>query len=210
MTCPLCTLKDHFTVLQGPDENDYYCCQNCKLIFLGEKNLPSPIEEKDRYLEHNNGIEYPGYVKFLNQAVEPALKYLKPGMSGLDYGCGPGPTLHILLERQGLDCKIYDPFFYPELPPGLFVFIFSTETFEHFFSPREEIIRIKEKIYPGGVLIIMTQKWESKEIFPKWYYAKDPTHVCFYHEQSFTYISDEFGFLKRESGNSRVIILQKK
>jgi 2-polyprenyl-3-methyl-5-hydroxy-6-metoxy-1,4-benzoquinol methylase len=71
--------------------------------------------EKSRYQFHENRITNLGYVKFLNQAIEPALNYLSPGSTGLDFGCGPGPVLAELLAGMGFYMYIIDPYFFPDL-----------------------------------------------------------------------------------------------
>jgi 16S rRNA G1207 methylase RsmC len=36
----------------------------------------------------------------------------------LDFGCGPGPTLSILLAEQGQQVDLYDPFYHDD--PSVF------------------------------------------------------------------------------------------
>lgn len=64
--CPLCLNKGSFTQLTGPDHRIFLSCQKCKLLFSSSSSQLSLKEEEKRYKEHNNGIQYPGYVKFLN------------------------------------------------------------------------------------------------------------------------------------------------
>jgi len=87
--CPLCRHAGLFECLNSPLDSIYRLCENCRLIFIEERFLPDPDSERKRYLEHENGPEFPGYVNFLYRAVNPALPFLTPGMRGLDYGCGP-------------------------------------------------------------------------------------------------------------------------
>lgn len=207
--CPLCFNKDFFTVVKGPDLRAYTKCNKCLLIFTEPSYLPSEKSEKERYLTHKNGIQYKGYVDFLNQAIEPALPLLSKAMLGLDFGCGPTPTLSVILEQKGFTCDNYDPLFFPELPEKKYDFIFATECFEHFFFPAKEIQRINKLLKPGGILIVMTEKWKTAEAFSSWYYARDSTHVSFFHNQTFGFISEKFGFETIESNNKRVMLLQK-
>jgi 2-polyprenyl-3-methyl-5-hydroxy-6-metoxy-1,4-benzoquinol methylase len=181
----------------------------CNLIFVDEKHLITAKDEKTRYEAHENGIEQAGYVDFLNRALQPGLKYLKPGMEGLDFGCGPAPTLSILLERENIKCLDYDPFFFPEIPKCKFDFIYATECFEHFYEPKKEIETIASMLKPGGYLIIMTCLWKSFENFPTWHYTNDITHVVFYNEHTMNYITEKYGLNKIEIINERIVILQK-
>jgi SAM-dependent methyltransferase len=209
LTCPLCDEKNNIEAVSGNIHRRYHWCKNCQLIFVDSRDLISPVHEKARYLEHNNGIQFPGYVAFLNRAVEPALKLLLPNMKGLDYGCGPYPTLSILMERQGFTCDNYDPFFFPHLPQTTYDFIFATECFEHFYFPKEDLARISALLKPGGFLIVMTEPWLSVKDFKNWYYINDVTHVSFYNAATFDFICLKFGYKLCETVNSRVFILEK-
>lgn len=209
LTCPLCKNSHDIEMLKGTLHRRYHWCKNCQLIFVNSHDLISPADEKSRYLEHNNGIQFPGYVAFLNRAIDRALPLLSPGMKGLDYGCGPNPTLSILMERQGFPCDNYDPFFFPELPQGTYDFIFATECFEHFYHPKAELTRMLTLLKPGGFLIVMTEPWPSIDGFKSWYYINDVTHVSFYNSETFEFISRTYGFKMHETDNSRVFILEK-
>lgn len=207
--CPLCKTPAPFTHIEGPKGRGYLLCQNCQLIFMERKFLPDPAAEKERYKAHENGPQDAGYVRFLNQAITPALPYLNANMRGLDFGCGPAPTLIGLLFAHGLQCENYDPYFFPDLPEGCFDFIFSTEVVEHFYQPDEELQRLNELLKPGGILTIMTEPWVSLEEFSEWHYAKDITHVSFYHAQTITYICARFGFEILNNASPRVTVLRK-
>lgn len=101
--CPLCIADAGLLRLEGPDHRVYWRCVRCSLISVDPGFLPTRDEEAQRYREHNNGIQYPGYVRFLAQAIDCSLPYLPPDARGLDYGCGPIPTLSLLManEREG-------------------------------------------------------------------------------------------------------------
>ncbi|MFP4023776.1 MAG: class I SAM-dependent methyltransferase [Thiohalospira sp.] len=208
-SCPLCLNKERFEKIKGVDKNDYQYCPSCKLIFSLPDNFLTTDEEKERYLHHNNGIQYSGYVHFLNQAVEPALGYLKPGMECLDFGCGPVPTLSILIKRNGFGCDDYDPLFFPELPDKKYDVVFATECFEHFYHPAKEIKTITSILKKEGFLIMMTQLWKGLERFHLWHYTNDDTHVVFYHKDTIRYIAEKFEMEIKQIIDNRVIILQK-
>jgi SAM-dependent methyltransferase len=210
--CPLCTAKPAvgFQKIQGPDAREYYLCENCHLIFTHTRFLPSKSEEENRYRQHNNGLHQKGYVTFLNKAIIPTLEFLKPGMKGLDYGCGPEPTLSKLLEQEGFTCDDYDPFFFPDLDQeNRYDFIFATECFEHFFFPAKDLQKINRLLKENGILVIMTEQWQSMEDFKNWYYAKDSTHVSFYHQRTLNYIAEKLGMIILFTDHYRIIIFQK-
>lgn len=207
--CPLCVNNQTFSAVHGIDRRNYIRCLRCQLIFVDPVNRPTRAQEKARYLTHNNGIQHEGYVTFLNQAIEPALPYLNTGMHGLDFGCGPTPTLSLLLKQRDINCDDYDPFFFPGRPNKTYDFIFATECFEHFFNPRKEMCSIQSLLNARGFLIVMTELWQSEKAFSNWHYANDSTHVCFYHKHTIGYIQKHFGFRQLTTDNTRVIIMQK-
>jgi len=206
--CPLCNSSGGFTKVLSPLETDNWLCEQCHLIFVDNKFLPGWNSEKERYLTHLNGPQYPGYVLFLKQALLPTLPYLSEDMIGLDYGCGPVPTLSVLLEAEGLRCDNYDPFFYPIFPIKKYDYLFCTEAAEHFFKPGEELIKIKKLLKPGGILTIMSELWHDLDHFQTWYYAKDFTHVSFYHLKTFDKICELFDFETLFTDDRRVILLR--
>ena len=132
--CPLCSEHKKIARLEGPVNRSFLHCENCFLIFTDSGDQPSIEDERIRYSTHNNSIENKGYIDFLNKAIKPALEFIEPGMAGLDYGCGPGPVLSLLIEKSGMTCDNYDPIFFPDLNRGKeYDFIFATECAEHFF-----------------------------------------------------------------------------
>jgi SAM-dependent methyltransferase len=179
------------------------------LIFVDPAHFLSPEREKARYATHENGIKNEGYVAFLYRLLRPMLPLLDAKMRGLDYGSGPGPTLSVLARQHGIACEDYDPFFAnrPLHPP--YDFIFSTECFEHFHQPAKEFQRIHDLLKPGGLLGIMTEHWTTLPAFAEWYYTKDPTHVSFYHANTFDFACNRFEFKSVWRDDKRVVILRR-
>lgn len=208
--CHLCGGKDREPLEVVEDIRSYYLCHTCGLISVASHHFLEQDEEKKRYLKHQNSLDHQGYLDFLNRIISPALNFLNAEMTLLDFGCGPSPVLSSLLKEKKLDCKFYDPFFYPQLPEGKFDFIFSTETFEHFNVPATTVREIVTLLNPGGFLALMTETWVSKEHFRTWYYKRDPTHVSFYHLNTIQYLCKTFGFKMVYSDNRRCYILRRK
>lgn len=208
MQCPLCQ-QDTQSQLKGADRRQYFACSTCLLIFADPSHHLSASEEKLRYLTHENNIENAGYVSFLNRAIEPALRLINQDMQGLDYGCGPEPVLCQLLARQSIHCSPFDPIFYPQKPQGPFDFIFATECLEHFFNPLRDITTLFGLLKPRGIVIIMTELWTNQEHFANWYYTRDPTHVCFYHRETFEWLAKNYGANIISTDSHRVFILEK-
>ncbi len=195
---------------RGQDSRRYHICPECRLLFVHPGDHPEANEEKERYLLHNNGIQYPGYVRFLKQAIDPTLPYLAPKSRGLDYGCGPVPTLSLLMQSKGHTCLDYDPFFFPKLPTGPFDYLFATEAAEHFFYPGAEFTRIGSLLKPGGILTLMTVFWHHTDDLLQNFYFRDPSHVVFYHPDTLDRIQHLYGFSRLYCDNKRVVILKKK
>lgn len=208
--CPLCKNTNGISKIEGPLGRSYFHCPACDLIYVSSRDLLAKEDERERYEFHENDIADPGYVKFLNQAITPALKFLKKGMQGLDYGCGPGPALSTLMQQEGFPCQNYDPAFGPPMPDGYFDFIFSTETFEHFHDPEMEMNVIVERLLPGGFLIVMSLWHKDENHFRNWFYARDDTHVLFYSKKTFEYMARKWGLEMIWTDNKRVVVFRKK
>jgi len=207
--CRLCRSPKGSWPVKGPDERTYYFCRKCYLICVDKKHLPDRQAEKERYLTHQNGIAFDGYVNFLRRAIDPALDFIARDTVGLDYGCGPAPTLSKLLGREGYTCEDFDPFFVKHDLQRKFGYIFCTEVFEHFFYPAKEIRKMRSLLLAQGVLVVMTERWKDRDAFPQWYYARDNAHVCFYHDRTFDHICEKFGFERSYDDGQRVLILKK-
>jgi hypothetical protein len=207
--CRLCRSGNGLSPVAGVDDRRYVFCNTCFLIQAGREHFLDRQEERKRYLTHQNGIEYEGYVKFLNLAIGPALEFIGRDMVGLDYGCGHAPTLSRLLGRKGYRCEDYDPFFVRHRLDKVFDFIFSTEVFEHFSHPGREIRKIRSLLEKDGLLVVMTDRWKTLEHFARWHYARDRTHVSFYHSRTFDFLCGNFGFSRVYDDGNRVTILRK-
>lgn len=157
--------------------------------------LPSPEAEKARYEHHNNSLENEGYVAmfttFLRNAVFP---YANKGASTLDFGSGPVPVLQHLLKENGYPTEIYDYYFAPEpvFEGKQYDLITSTETIEHIADANALWEFFVQHLREGGILAIMTLFYPSLEQFPTWWYRRDPTHIRFYHPDTFSWISKNF------------------
>jgi 2-polyprenyl-3-methyl-5-hydroxy-6-metoxy-1,4-benzoquinol methylase len=157
---------------------------------VDSKEHLSPELEKKRYEFHQNSPSDMAYQNFLNQLIEPLLKFINIESVGLDYGCGPGPTISQIMKGQGIKVSDYDPFFFDntDLLKSKYDFITSTEVFEHFREPKKEIEKLLSMLKPEGVLAIMTSTYDKVSSLSNWYYLKDPTHISFYHHETMKWI----------------------
>lgn len=180
MICPLCNNNSVF-FFKDLDAINYYHCLNCELIFKSPNNRLNKEDEKAHYDLHNNNPQDLEYRKFLGRLFYPVCQVAPPQGFGLDYGCGPGPTLHLMFEEAGYKMDIYDPFYYPD---NLFLkkyydFITLSEVAEHLHYPMEEFVKLWKILKPNGHLAVMTQ-FSSKRISLKnWYYKKESDPCLF-------------------------------
>jgi hypothetical protein len=61
---------------------------------------------------------------------------------------------------------------------------------------------------PGGILAVMTSLWNERTDFASWYYRLDPTHVVFFHEETFRRLAGDLG-LACDFPAKNIILLQK-
>lgn len=207
--CPLCSTTYSAQTFKSADNRLFYQCENCFLIFSDKSFLPSSEKEKQRYDLHQNSIDDVEYVTFLNQAIHPALNFINSSNIGLDYGCGKNAVLSKLLVKYHIDCDNYDVFYFSELADKTYDFIFCTETAEHFFTPKIDFEKIVSHLIKGGYFILMTEFWNNDIDFTSWYYARDYTHVSFYHQNTFNFIAHKFNLSIVFNDAKRVVIFIK-
>lgn len=191
--CPLCTSKN-FDLFFEDKKRKYLQCSYCKLVFVPERYWLSSEAEKAIYDYHENNPQDQGYRQFLSRLSVPLLEKLGSKQKGLDYGCGPGPTLSILLEEHGHQVDLYDPFYYNNrsIFKKKYNFICSTEVVEHLHDPSKNFATLFKMLKQGGWLGIMTKLVINKQAFRQWQYIRDMTHICFYSRSTFEYIAEHF------------------
>jgi hypothetical protein len=114
-SCPLCDSDRVALFHQDKQRKYFHCAEQCRLIFVDPAVILSPEAEKKRYEQHVNSPTDAGYRSFLQKLAHPLNAMLLPRSIGLDFGCGPGPTLSLILEELGdHQVALYDPYFYPD------------------------------------------------------------------------------------------------
>ncbi len=194
------------------DKNRTYLrCPSCQLIFVPEKYWLSAEDEKATYDLHENDAGDMGYRKFLSRLSTPLLAKLASKQRGLDFGCGPGPTLSTLFEEQGHQMDLYDPFYYNDTAvfERKYDFICATEVVEHLGAPSRQLAAVFMMLKRGGWLGIMTKLVTDKQAFSNWHYIRDMTHICFYSQSTFLYLAQHFNAELAFVAND-VILLKKK
>ncbi len=138
-------------------------------------------------------------------------KQLVPESRGLDFGCGPGPTLSRMFEEAGFPMSLHDPF-YANKPSTLekeYDFITASEVVEHLHNPRKELERLWQCLRPGGLLGIMTKLVFDRQAFQHWHYKNDHTHVHFFSRSTFEWLAEQWQAALTFAGKD-VILLGKK
>ncbi len=208
--CPLCS-SDALDLFFEDKKRIYLRCYDCTLVFVPKRYWFSAEDEKATYDLHENDAKDQGYRQFLSRLSTPLLEKLDSKQKGLDFGCGPGPTLSILLEERGHKVDLYDPIYYND--SSIFYrsydFICATEVVEHLHEPNKVFITLFKMLKYGGWLGIMTKMVIDEDAFRQWHYIRDMTHICFYSKSTFEYLAQRFNAELSFAAND-VILLNKK
>ena len=185
--CPLCQRRETTDYYRG--KRLFLACTRCDLVYVHPRFLLTLEQEKAIYDLHQNNADDPRYLGFLRQFTDPLVSHLAKPAKGLDYGCGPGPTVDKVLSTAGHQMSIYDPIYFPNqsVLELTYDFITCTEVVEHMHQPLRELRKVWRLLQVGGTLAIMTNLRNADTDFPNWHYQRDPTHVCFFSIQSLQY-----------------------
>ncbi|MNK07384.1 bifunctional 3-demethylubiquinone-9 3-methyltransferase/ 2-octaprenyl-6-hydroxy phenol methylase [compost metagenome] len=200
MNCLLCQSSHTapFKVEKKP-ERSYFHCAECDLIFMNPAERLTAEQEKARY-DHHNTEDLQGYQAFLAPLVKDVVDYTEQAhmephkVHVLDYGCGPTAFLSALFEHKNMQVTNYDLFYRPDQDSlrRNYNVVTSTEVWEHFYNPREEISKLARMVKSGGWLAVMTSSHKGEAAFHDWHYRRDTTHVVFYSEKTMNWIAQAF------------------
>ena len=208
--CPLCRARSPALFYQDK-QRQYFRCDQCALVFADRAAILSSESEYAQYLLHNNDLNDNGYRQFLTRLSEPLLAALKDtGLAGLDFGCGPGPLLAKMLGDAGHNMQLWDPYFAanPAALQQRYDFICCSEAIEHFVNPGIEWQLWQQLLKPAGTLAIMTKRYTDLNAFRRWHYKTDPTHVSFFHQDTFRWLATQTK-MTADFVTNDVVILQK-
>lgn len=205
--CPLCRATGPEGPLSGRARR-FWRCLDCHLTFAGILDHPTRAVEEARYRLHRNAPNDAGYRRSLDRLAGPLAARLTAGMEGLDFGSGPGPVLASLLGERGLRVSNYDPIFAPDMAllDRTWDFIACAETVEHFREPGNEFDRFARLIRPGGWIGIQTRLCAEDQDLASWWYAEDPTHLCFYARATFGWIGAHHGWTVEYPGEDVILV----
>ena len=191
--CPLCLFKKP-QLYYSDNIREYRQCSACDFVFVPSVFHLSETEEKQRYNLHNNNPSDNRYREFLSQVSKPLLERLPSKSKGLDFGCGPGPTLSVMLEEKAHKVDLFDKFFAKnnEVFDRKYDFITATEVLEHLSAPAFELNRLHNMLKKGGVMAIMTEMLTHSISFADWHYKNDPSHIGFFNRGCLELISKKW------------------
>ena len=192
--CPLCKSPQSAAPFHRDAHRDYYRCSLCQLIFVPPSQHLSIEDERAEYDKHQNSPDDAGYRKFLSRLFTPLNDRLSPASYGLDFGSGPGPTLSVMFEEVGHKVSLYDPFYAPDksVLNRSYDFITTTEVVEHLREPATDLEHLWSRIKPGGWLGIMTKLAQNKDVFSRWHYKNDLTHIEFFSNETMRWLATEW------------------
>lgn len=177
-------------------KEDYYCCNNCKGLFVPKSKLPSPAEEKSRYEEHNNDEDDLSYQKFVSPITDKILQKFSKDNLGLDFGSGKSSSVSKVLENNDYKIHKYDPYFFnnKNLLSQKYDYIACCEVIEHFYNPDKEFKLLRKMLNEKGVLYCMTSLYNQNIDFPSWHYRRDKTHVFIYQTKTIEWLKNTYDF----------------
>ncbi len=188
----------------------YWHCSHCGCVQVPEQFHLADAEEKAEYDKHENNPDDAGYLRFLGRAANPLIERLTRPSRGLDFGCGPGPALRHLLESAGHKVSLYDKYYCADesVWRHSYDFITLTEVAEHLAQPVTTLEQLWQHLKPGGWLLIMTKRVQDLDAFKLWHYKNDPTHITFFHWQTFEFLAARWGTIA-EAVADDVVMLRK-
>jgi SAM-dependent methyltransferase len=207
--CPLCGSDTR--AFCEDRARGYLECPGCGLVSADPASHLSPEDERAIYDLHQNDPADARYRAFLARLADPLRAKLVSGMRGLDFGCGPGPVLSMLLREAGMAMADYDPIYAPHEPllDAQYDFVTCTEVVEHFRDPLAGWTRLASLVRPGGWLGVMTQLAPDVPTnFLRWRYRDDRTHVSFHRLATLQWLAGRFGFAL-EQVESQAFLLRK-
>ncbi len=197
LRCPLCLQSDVGLYYSEP-ARVYWRCTTCLLVFVPPRYHLSSEDARVRYNKHRNRPGQPGYEgyrEFLVRLVNIVVPRLAARADGLDFGCGPSPTMGNIMAQRGFRIRNYDPLFAadPAVLERKYDFVLCSETVEHFTQPGEDWTLLVRSVKQGGLLAVMTQRLVEEMQFADWYYKRDATHVAFYAPTTMEWIAGQHG-----------------
>ncbi|MEZ9232805.1 class I SAM-dependent methyltransferase [Vibrio amylolyticus] len=207
--CPLCHNQDTHHYFEDK-HRAYLQCRECHLVFVDPTQRLDAKAEKAHYDLHENDPSDAGYRRFLSRIANPLMERIPSNAHGLDFGCGPGPTLSVMLQENSYSVELYDLYYHPDksVLEKTYDFITATEVIEHIYQPDLVWQQWLNLVKPHGWIGLMTKMVIDLEAFKNWHYKNDLTHVIFFSRKTFEYLAER-DKLELEFVGNDVILLRK-
>lgn len=207
--CPLCSGNDTHAYHEDK-HRQYLRCSRCCLVFVPTHWHLCHAAEKAQYDLHENSFGDAAYRAFLGRLAAPLFERVAPPASGLDFGCGPVAVLAAMLREAGYTVDTFDAYYArnADVFARRYDFICASEVVEHLSQPARELARLWGMLRHKGYLAVMTKLVLNREAFAQWHYIRDPTHVCFFSRQTWSWWARQQG-AACEFISDDVILLQR-
>ncbi|MDD3123033.1 MAG: methyltransferase domain-containing protein [Candidatus Izemoplasmatales bacterium] len=211
--CIICNTDVH-TFRSDAQNIEYHRCPNCDLISKDESSYISVEAETKLYLLHHNSIESKDYVAYLKNFVNKAILPFNKGYHLLEFGSGPTPVLtSILKDEYGFSVEKYDKIFSKKKDYLDYQYnvITCTEVIEHVSELMPLFEEWNKVLFNDGIISIMTLFHpQENDVFLKWWYIRDQTHINFFSRRTFEVLAKIFHFDILFCDNHRMIVMRKK
>jgi 2-polyprenyl-3-methyl-5-hydroxy-6-metoxy-1,4-benzoquinol methylase len=219
-TCPLCHAQKS-AVFMKKDGYTLYRCGQCGFTFVHPIPNSAEVYSQDYFAGAVHGFGYVDYDTDKAPMVHTFEKYMRhiralvpTGGRLLDVGAATGFFLDIAkrfgFEVHGVEISAFAAAQAREkgldvltgtladTPKDLlFDVITMLDVIEHVSDPREEILRVKEIMRPGGVLVINTPDAGSlyaRMMGKRWHLIVPPEHLYYFTRKNIRMLLEEEGF----------------
>lgn len=182
----------------------YFECGECGHLSATEFDADA-LYSQDQYFDSvDSGWERRNerILRYLNAAHALPGIDLKKGSEILDFGCGVGKLVELLVEH-GFEASGYEPF--PNQPltspriatehsaldamKGRFQLVTMVEVVEHLREPDEVLNTVCDVLRPGGYLLTSTDLYQPDTHTEDWYYLNPAAgHVSIFTERSLQHL----------------------
>ena len=209
--CKIC--QNNTTPLEDKKTSKiYHQCSVCSYIALDEEYYVDENHERSHYDKHHNNFESLGYVKMFEDLISEFIPVHVDIKTALDFGCGEGEVLPILLDRNSIQCDRYDLFYFPQkiYENKKYDLICSTEVFEHLQNPLEMLKKLLLHVEENGFILLMSAFHPNNdEKFLKWWYIRDVTHIGFFNLDTFEFLAKSLNLEIVKHNNKNIIMFKK-
>ncbi|MEA1954841.1 MAG: class I SAM-dependent methyltransferase [Campylobacterota bacterium] len=211
MNCHICSKSTELFIDEKTDIT-YYYCKECEYVFKSPLCYQNFSEQKKRYNLHENSENNKGYQAYFQRFIDFTLPLVEKPKIALDFGCGRSSLLSSLLIKEGINCDFYDPIYHPDTldKKKKYQLIVSTEVFEHLHQPKVIFESLLKQLGEGGHLALQTQFHSNNiELFKKWYYHQDPTHIVFFTAKTFKVLAKMYGCTFVKDNEKNMVVIKK-